>query len=197
MISINIYIVSILLILNLSNSLLSSSYKHISILNQKRFTSITHRHVLRGSKREESINEMTVDEIKAELDLRNVNYDDCLQKSQLVSRLAQSRATGRADPNIIEQFKDNQDKFSALDNPEILDEMKSSAGTLPGGLPPEVIKAMIADPELMQLLKDPKMQSVLKSVMEKGPDGIKPYLADPDAILILQQLSKVMSRVQK
>jgi hypothetical protein len=35
----------------------------------------------------------------------------------------------------------------------------------------------------------------MKAVMTGGPDGIKKYLSDPDAMLMLQKLTVAISRV--
>jgi len=129
-----------------------------------------------------SIENMTVDEIVSELSLRGINYDDCTKKTSLINRLKESRATGRADPSIL-------DKFNASDMEEALtgtattdsswvDSITSSDGTLPGGLSPEVVKLLTSDGEIMSMMKDPKMQDILKSVMKAGPEGMKKYLSD-------------------
>jgi hypothetical protein len=39
------------------------------------------------------------------------------------------------------------------------------------------------------MLKDPKMQDMMSAVMGGGPDMMKKYLSDPDAMLLLQKLS--------
>lgn len=147
--------------------------------------------------RQLDISSMTIDEIKSELDLRNVNYDDCISKSQLVDKLTQSRLKGKADPSIIDQFnsvtKSDIDEF--FDDPDMISQMTSKDGKLPGGLPPDVVKALVSDPKIIQMLKDPKMQDVMKAVMTNGPDGLKKYLSDPDAMLLLESLSKAMLKV--
>ncbi len=55
---------------------------------------------------------MRVAEIKSELDLRGVSYSDCFDKESLAQRLVEARASGRADPAIIDQF--NKQKVSIL-----------------------------------------------------------------------------------
>jgi hypothetical protein len=35
----------------------------------------------------------------------------------------------------------------------------------------------------------------MKAVMTGGPDGVKKYLSDPDAMLLLQKLTIAISRV--
>lgn len=48
--------------------------------------------------------QMRVSEIKAELTMRKVEYSDCYDKESLVERLRESRASGKADPSIIDEF---------------------------------------------------------------------------------------------
>ena len=48
-----------------------------------------------------------------------------------------------------------------------------------GGLPKEMIKALAGDKEIMNMLKDPKMQDIMKAVMTGGPTAMKKYLSDP------------------
>ena len=47
---------------------------------------------------------MRVSEIKAELELRSVSYEDCFDKESLVARLESARAQGLADPSILDKF---------------------------------------------------------------------------------------------
>ena len=47
---------------------------------------------------------MSVSEIKAELDLRGISYEGLFEKSELARALAESRASGRADPEILDNF---------------------------------------------------------------------------------------------
>ena len=47
---------------------------------------------------------MRVSEIKAELDLRGVEYKDCFDKESLSQRLMEARASGKANPAILEKF---------------------------------------------------------------------------------------------
>ena len=140
--------------------------------------------------------EMTLDELKAELDLRGVEYEDCVSKAELVERLAQSRTLGRANPEIIDRINQGseEDLKQALESPEI-NEAVAKDGSLPGGLSPEMLKALSSNPEVMRMLKDPKMQDIMRAVMTGGPEAMKKYLSDPDAVLLLQNLSSVMSKL--
>lgn len=47
---------------------------------------------------------MRVSEITAELRLRGVEFSDCFDKESLVARLTEARASGKANPDIIDSF---------------------------------------------------------------------------------------------
>ena len=47
---------------------------------------------------------MSIDELKAELELRGVDFKDCFSKSELVNRLIESRVAGKAIPDILDKF---------------------------------------------------------------------------------------------
>ena len=47
---------------------------------------------------------MRVAEIKSELELRGIIYSDCFDKESLAQKLVRARASGTADPSIIDQF---------------------------------------------------------------------------------------------
>lgn len=137
--------------------------------------------------------EMTLDEIKAELDVRGVDYSDCFSKSELAERLATVRKEGKADPKIIDTF--NEMKFSEIPDEDYIMDLTAKDGTLPGGMSPQIIKALASDPEIVQLLRDPKMQAIMKDMMVGGPEGVKKYMSDPDSIMLLQKLSFAMQRI--
>ena len=88
---------------------------------------------------------MRVSEIKGELELRGIGFDDCFDKESLVKRLEDARATGKADPSMLEEFNKRklEENFSGK-NVEIRDEDIEKAvandGTLPGGLDPEQLE---------------------------------------------------------
>jgi hypothetical protein len=114
--------------------------------------------------------QMRVSEIKAELDLRQISYTDCFDKESLVERLTEARATGKANPEIIDKF--NKQKIEQTfkgEKLEIDDDAINAAvandGTLPGGLTPEQFKKLTSDPEIMALLQSPKMQDAMKLMM--------------------------------
>eukprot|EP01036_Dinobryon_divergens_P022051 gene22051-30285_t len=139
---------------------------------------------------------MSIDELKAELELRGVDFKDCFSKSELVNRLIESRVAGKANPDILEKFnsvKDDVIDMNTIDS-NVFDDISAQDGGLPGGLPKEMIKALAGDKEIMNMLKDPKMQDIMKAVMTGGPTAMKKYLSDPDAIALLQRLSKAMAK---
>jgi hypothetical protein len=105
---------------------------------------------------------MTLDEIKAELDLRGVDYEDCISKGELVKRLVESRTLGRANPEVLQKlnddFKDSDGNITDMLNSDIVDDVIAKDGGLPGGLSPELMKALSSSPEIMKMMRDPKMQ---------------------------------------
>ena len=152
--------------------------------------------------REQPESALSVDELKAELDMRGVDYEDCISKTELVSRLVESRATGKADTEILDDFtsKMGTEKWvdlSSVDDERMdamMDDASGSDATLPGGLDPAVMKALARNPEIMRYLQDPKMQEIMKAVMSGGPDALKPFMGDPEAMKMLQALSEVINK---
>ena len=63
---------------------------------------------------------MKVSEIKAELDLRKVSYEGLFEKDEYARLLAEARASGRADPSIIEDFNDRSAQSSEWEVPDPL-----------------------------------------------------------------------------
>ena len=124
--------------------------------------------------------DMSVDEIKSELDLRRIDFSDCVSKSQLQQRLNENRSKGTANPDIFDKFNNKPDVQPELfEDFDVISQMVSNDGNLPGGLSPLVLKALASDREIMSMLRDPKMQEVMKAVMINGASGIKKYLSDP------------------
>lgn len=86
-----------------------------SLYVANRFTALIHMNRLKVPKLSKCLlstsddsriseNLMSIDELKAELDLREVDYKDCFSKSELVNRLIESRVSGKANPDILKQF---------------------------------------------------------------------------------------------
>ena len=48
--------------------------------------------------------EMKLSEIKAELNMRSVDFADCFDKDSMVQKLRNARASGKADPSILKDF---------------------------------------------------------------------------------------------
>jgi ankyrin repeat protein len=120
-----------------------------------------------------STNQMKVSEIKAELDLRQVDYDDCFDRESLADRLHEARAQGRADPNILDRFNKQNleqqfdpDQKVHIGNPDLVDAAVANDGTLPGGMRPDQFQALVDSPDIMALLQNTKMQEAMK-IMER------------------------------
>ena len=145
---------------------------------------------------------LSADELKAELELRNVDYSNCISRNELVELLIETRMEGKADKEILDKFNEMDKDTSANVNKEEtfsnenVDQVIGKDGNLPGGLPPELAKAMIDDPAIAEMLRDPKTQDIMKAVMEGGPEAMKKYLSDPDAMLLLQKLGQAIERVK-
>ncbi len=109
--------------------------------------------------------QMKISEIKSELDLRKVSYSDCFDRESLELRLNSARASGKADPSIIDEFNRRNQEADGK-KLEVSEDMVENAvggdGTLPGGMPPEMLMQMMQDEELVTMLRSPKMQEVMK-----------------------------------
>lgn len=149
---------------------------------------------------------MRASEIKAELDMRGVGYAGIFEKDELVSKLIEARSLGKADPSLIDDFiKDNLERKmdpeiaesfeKDLVDDEKLKDLTAADGTLPGGLTPEQMKKFVANPEIMVLMQDPKMQEIMKKVMSGGPDALEDLQKDPATVELLEKLNKAMASV--
>lgn len=142
---------------------------------------------------------MRVSEIKAELDLREVAYVDCFDKESLVQRLQEARATGKADPSILQRFNKqklekqfNEEKRVELRNEDI-DAAVANDGTLPGGLTPDTFKKLTGNPEIMLLLQSTKMQEAMTLMMTGGRDELERKMKDdPELQETVQKLDGIM-----
>lgn len=147
---------------------------------------------------------LSVDEIKSELTLRNVDFSFCISRDELIDQLIKSRMEGKADVDILNKFSDIDEKVNK-ENQELSEEALDAAmedvsgqdGNLPGGLPKELVKALSSDPQIMEMLRDPKTQEMMQAVMSGGPEAMKQYLGDPASMDLLQKLSKAIERVQR
>jgi hypothetical protein len=121
-------------------------------------------------------NSMTIDEVKSELELRGIDYSDCISKSDLVKKLKEARSQGKADPSIIKKFNSITDDSIPVDtlmNSDVMDDVVAKDGTLPGGLSPQLVRALSSDREIVTMLRDPKMQDIMSAVMTGGPKALQ------------------------
>jgi hypothetical protein len=145
---------------------------------------------------------MRVSEIKAELDLRNISYKDCFDKESLVQRLQDARASGKADPSILEKFNkqklEQQFKEQKIDiRDEDIDAAVANDGTLPGGLSPDMFKKLTSNPEIMMLLQSTKMQEAMKLMMTGGREELEKKLQkDPELQETVEKLDSIMKSLQ-
>lgn len=107
---------------------------------------------------------MSIDEIKAELDMRGVDFQDCISKSELVQRLVETRVNGKANPDILKSIKEPEIDIKDVDD-NIFDQVVSKDGNLPGGMSKDMLKALTSDQDIMRMLQDPKMQDIMSAVM--------------------------------
>ena len=141
---------------------------------------------------------MRVSELKAELELRKIDTTNFFEKEELARALADARAEGRADPSLVDDFNRqsaesafNADADSSGPDMEAAAEAAAGDGGLPGGMSPDMLQSLIEDPEMMALLRNPKMQEIMKAVMTGGPDAAKQYMDDPETRDMLAKVSKI------
>lgn len=137
---------------------------------------------------------MKTSEIKAELKLRGVDFRDCFDKQSLAQRLRDARSTGRADPSIIREFNKNKGNKLDLDD-ETLEKAVGGDGTLPGGMPPDMLKKLMSNEELMKLMSNPKMQEVMAMMMTGGQETLtKAMIEDREVYEIVTTLNQIMGK---
>ncbi|KAL7434908.1 hypothetical protein ACHAXH_009048 [Discostella pseudostelligera] len=146
---------------------------------------------------------MKISEIKSELDLRKVSYSDCFDRESLECRLNDARASGKADPSIIDEFnKRNLEATFEGKSLEVSDDMIANSlggdGTLPGAMPPEMLKAMMGDEELVAMLRSPKMQEIMKLVMSDGQEELEKLMAvDKETYECVTKLNQIMGKMNQ
>lgn len=145
---------------------------------------------------------MSVADIKAELELRGVDFSGCFEKDDLVRRLVLARQQGEADPSIVDKFNTDtlERSFRKDGNSETEQDVDPFAAAaaegidvLPGGMSPEMVKKLASNPELMAVLQNPKMQAVLKDVMESGPVAFQKHIGDSEVMSMIAIFQKAMS----
>ena len=147
----------------------------------------------------ESCMGMKVSELKAELDLRKVSYDGMFEKEEFARCLSEARRSGRADPDILDAFNKQSAEQAWAATDVLVDEatgeaegpgmgsVTSSDGGLPGGLSPEAMSSLSSNPEAMAILRNPKMQAVMKQVMEGGPEAAGAFMDDAEVRKMLEE----------
>jgi hypothetical protein len=148
-----------------------------------------------------STNQMKVSEIKAELDLRQVDYGDCFDQESLADRLHAARAQGLSDPQILDRFNKQNleqqfdpDQRVHIGNPDLVDAAVAHDGTLPGGMRPDQFQALVESPDIMALLQNTKMQEAMKIMMTGGREKLEQKLRDdPELQEIVKALDKVLN----
>ena len=149
--------------------------------------------------------QMRVSEIRAELEIRGISYDDCFDKESLVQRLTQARENGQADPAILHKFNQQrlEEKMKSGASPsqvvdeDTLQQAVANDGTLPGGLRPEQFQKLTSNPEIMSLLQSTKMQEAMHITMTSGPEELESKLAaDPELREVVQKLDGIMKSMQ-
>tara|TARA_B110001452_G_scaffold66343_1_gene53231 strand:+ start:248 stop:826 length:579 start_codon:yes stop_codon:yes gene_type:complete len=150
----------------------------------------------------ETARKMKVPEIKAELDMRGISYEGLFEKAELATLLATSRSQGRADPSIIDDFNKEKLERMVSDEPAApapsVDELSgvtAGDGGLPGGLTPDKMQKLMSNPEMMALLSNPRLQEVMKAVMEKGAGGVDTNaFDDPEMRDLMEKLKRLMEQ---
>ena len=115
-------------------------------------------------------------------------HPDAVLGSILMVLYPMALGAGRADPNILDSFNrasmesawdasGAQDDIAAspaargenADASVAVEDVTASDGSLPGGMQPEQLQALANDPEVMAMLRNPKMQEVLREVCGPRP----------------------------
>lgn len=147
---------------------------------------------------EVEVGTMRVSELKSELSLRGVDFSDCFDKESLAKKLRDARATGKSDPSIIDQFnnqrlEDNLNERKLELDDDIVAKATGGDGTLPGGMPPDMLQKLVSNPELMALMRNPKMQDVMKLMMTDGSEALEKAMEEDKEIFdIVSKLNSVM-----
>merc|ERR1712204_80391 len=123
--------------------------------------------------------------------------------SELARALADSRSSGRANPEILDNF--NRQKMEKMmdenagvvdidldgDNEDAgsLEDATAGDGSLPGGMKPDQLAELMQNPEMMALLSNPRLQEVMK----EGQAGVDPsIMKDPETRELLQKLQGIL-----
>ena len=144
--------------------------------------------------------EMKVGELTAELDLRGIDYSDCIEADELRAKLKDARLSGRAGKDVLDNFNKAtaEAMFDKEKNPmnlskEELEAIKGEDGAIPGGLEPDEVFKLMNDPEVMAMVQKPKFQEIMADVMQGGgPMTLQKHMADPESREMLMTLTKLL-----
>lgn len=144
--------------------------------------------------------EMKVGELTGELDLRGVDYSDCVEADELRAKLKDARLSGRAPKDVLDNFNKAtaEAMFDKEKNPmnlskEELEAIKGADGAIPGGLEPDEVFKLMNDPEVMAMVQKPKFQEIMADVMGgSGPATLQKHMADPESREMLMTLTKLL-----
>merc|ERR1711871_1059247 len=132
--------------------------------------------------------EMKVGELTAELDLRGIDYSDCIEADELRAKLKDARLSGRAGKDVLDNFNKAtaEAMFDKEKNPmnlskEELEAIKGEDGAIPGGLEPDEVFKLMNDPEIMAM--------VMKG---GGPMTLQKHMAEPESREMLMTLTKLL-----
>lgn len=144
--------------------------------------------------------EMKVGELTGELDLRGVDYSDCVEADELRAKLKDASLSGRAPKDVLDNFNKAtaEAMFDKEKNPmnlskEELEAIKGADGAIPGGLEPDEVFKLMNDPEVMAMVQKPKFQEIMADVMGgSGPATLQKHMADPESREMLMTLTKLL-----
>ena len=137
--------------------------------------------------------------MKAELELRKVSTGGVMEKEELARLLADARASGKADPSLVDEFTKatlEKDFAGETGGPQVLaDEVAEAVaadGGLPGGMSPERLMELTNNPEVMTMLRNPKLQDLMKEMMANGPEDAAAAAQDEETREMLKKLQSIL-----
>lgn len=135
--------------------------------------------------------EMRVSEIKSELSIRGIIFEECFDKESLVKKLEEARVYGKADPSLSDEF--NSIELEAQAKEDDGENLVANDGNLSGGMSPEDLQKLMANPEIMTLLQSQKMQEAMNLMMTGGREDLEKAMAsDPEIRKVVLQINTFM-----
>lgn len=64
-------------------------------------------------------------------------------------------------------------------------------GSLPGGVDAEAVKALTSDAEMMEIMSNPKLQELMKLVMEGKQAEVETYMADAEILQLMVRVKNI------